>query len=131
MKQPEKGHFSTTPTSLVFRSKLESMTGGTPGDPSVIFGELQQTIKGALKFHGTNLCFALLSPTVTVFRGEIDSSSDPTLVGKFYVVEVVDNREGGGSAPDQYGIEFTNRPPDCTHVNVQLHDLIRGNIQVH
>lgn len=100
-----------------------------------VFGELQQKQNGPgtafdAKFHGTILCFSKLSATVAVFGLVIDSASDPGLVGKFAEVKVVDNGEGGG-VPDQYGIDITNQEPDCEKVQVQLHDLIRGNIQVH
>jgi len=59
-----------------------------------------------------------------VFGGVIDSSSDPTLVGTFFEVKVVDN------APDEYGWEFTNQL-DCDHVSVELTPLARGSIHVH
>ncbi len=93
-----------------------------------IFGEVQQTthLPGKdFKFHGTVLCFDLLSDNTAVFGGVIDSSSDPSLVGQFFVVEVVDD------TPDQYGFDITTRQPDCTRVNVKLDDLIRGSIHVH
>ena len=98
------------------------------------FGEPQQRENGPgtafdRRFHGTVTCFEKLSETEAVFGGVIDSSSDPSLMGDFFEVIVVDNGEGSGT-PDQYGIDFTNQD-DCENVNVQLEDLIRGNIQVH
>jgi len=93
-----------------------------------IFGEVQQVthLPGKdFKFHGTVLCFDLVNENTAVFGGVIDSSSDPTLVGQFFVVEVVDD------TPDQYGFDITNREPDCTRVNVREQDLVRGSIHVH
>jgi len=92
------------------------------------FGEVQQVTKlqgQDLKWHGTVLCYSLLSEDTAVFGGVIDSSSDPSLVGQFFEVKVVDN------APDQYGWEFSNQPPDCDHVSVELHTIVRGSIHVH
>ena len=92
------------------------------------FGEVQQTTKlpGPDAFwHGTVLCYALLSPDTAIFGGVIDSSSDPSLEGQFFEVKVVDN------APDQYGFEFTNKQPDCKNINVRMQPITRGSIQVH
>jgi len=98
-------------------------------DAGNVFGELQDVVQvpgGAnVKFHGTVTCFDLLAPNIAVFGGVIDSSSDPSLVGMFFEVEVVDN------SPDQIGINITKTPPDCLHVNVKLHDLLRGSIHVY
>ena len=91
------------------------------------FGEVQQVTQlpgKDLKWHGTVLCYAELSNDTAVFGGIIDSSSDPSLVGDFFEVKVVDN------APDQYGWEFTNQL-DCDHVSVRLNNLVRGSIHVH
>jgi hypothetical protein len=92
------------------------------------FGEVQQTTKlpGPDAFwHGTVLCYEELSEDTAVFAGVIDSSSDPSLEGQFFEVEVVDN------APDEYGFEFSNRQPDCDHLSVRSTPIIRGSIQVH
>ncbi len=92
------------------------------------YGEVQQTTKlpgTDLKWHGTVLCYAQLSEDTAVFGGIIDSSSDPSLVGQFFEVKVVDN------APDQYGYEISGREPDCENVSVRLETIIRGSIHVH
>src|SRR5262245_14763472 len=97
-------------------------------DAGTIFGELQNVIHlpgPDLKFHGDVTCFDLVSPNTAVFGGPIDSSSDPSLVGMFYVVEVIDN------APDEIGIEITRTEPDCTKVNVRTEPLLRGSNHVH
>jgi hypothetical protein len=76
-------------------------------------------------WHGTVQCYEELSEDTAVFGGVIDSSSDPSLEGQFFEIQVVDN------APDQYGFEITNRPPDCDHISVRLEPIIRGSIHVH
>lgn len=103
-------------------------------DEGAFYGELQQRVNGPgtasdVRFHGTVLCYAQEDSTGW-FGGIIDSSSDPSLVGDFFEVQVVDNGEGGG-AVDEYGIDFSSQEPDCDNVHVRLNDLIRGNIQVH
>ena len=97
-------------------------------DTGAFFGEVQQTTKlpGPDSFwHGTVLCYAELSEDTAIFGGVIDSSSDPSLEGQFFEVEVVDN------APDEYAFEISNREPDCDRVNAQSVPIIRGSIQVH
>lgn len=94
-----------------------------------VFGQVQQTTHFAgstpdLKWHGTVTCFELLSSTTAAFGGIIDSSSDPSLVGQFFEVKVVDN------SPDLYGFVITKTPPDCLHVTVKLQPLTQGSITV-
>lgn len=91
-----------------------------------VFGENQTSFAGG--FHGNVTCYNLIAPTVAAFGGMITSAADPTLVGLFYVVEVVDPT---GTAPDEIGIEITKRPPDCLHVHVQLNPLTSGDLVVH
>jgi hypothetical protein len=97
-------------------------------DTGNVFGQLQDTIQvpGAanVRSHGTVTCFDLLAPNIAVFGGVIDSSTDPSLVGQFFEVEVIDN------SPDQIGIDITKTAPDCQHVSVKTHDLLRGSLHV-
>jgi len=94
-----------------------------------VFGQVQQTTHFAgstpdLKWHGTVTCFELLSSNTAAFGGIIDSSSDPSLVGQFFEVKVVDN------TPDLYGFVISKTQPDCLHVTVKLHPLTQGSITV-
>src|SRR5262249_41684525 len=93
-------------------------------DQGNVFGSLQETTqissKSNTSFHGTVTCYVLTSPTTAQFGGIIDSSTDPSQVGEFFVVSVVDD------SPDEIGIAITKTMPDCVKVHVKLFDLIRG-----
>src|SRR5258708_30566518 len=100
-------------------------------DAGNVYGNVQDviTLPGKnIKFHGINSCFALISPNTAVFGGVIDSSNDPSNVGQYYVVMVVDNSKLG--IPDQIDIEYSKAQPDCLKANVTLYDLIRGSNNV-
>src|SRR5260370_10048666 len=91
-----------------------------------VFGELQDKISlpGAnLKFHGNVTCFVFTSPNTAEFGGVITSSSDPSLVGMFYVVEVIED------SPDEIGIEITKTPPYFTE-HLLTEPLLRGDLHV-
>ena len=91
-----------------------------------VFGELQDVISlpGAnLKFHGDVTCFVFTSPNTAEFGGPITSSSDPSLVGMFYVVQVIEDD------PDEIGIEITKKPVSCTE-HVLTDPLLRGALHV-
>jgi len=91
-----------------------------------VFGQLQDVISqpGAnLKIHGNVTCFVFTSPNTAEFGGVITSSSDPSLVGMFYVVEVIED------SPDEIDIEITNKPVTCTE-HLQTVPLLRGDLHV-
>ena len=109
-----------------------------------VYGNLQQTENGPgrdldRKFHGANLCYwsdPINYPGTAVFGGVFDSSTDPSLVGELYLVEVFDGGEGKKAlGPDQYGIYILGKKDhgdrECIVVEVDLYNLVRGNIQVH
>jgi hypothetical protein len=92
-----------------------------------VFGETQDVISlpgTNLKFHGNVTCFVFTSPNTAEFGGVITSSSDPSLVGMFYVVEVIEDD------PDQIGIEITKTAPTCIHQHVLTEPLLRGDLHV-
>jgi len=103
-------------------------------DTNTYFGQLQENEFGAKggktsDFHGDVRCYVELSPTVAVFGGLITSASDPSLVGQFYEVKVV---EDSSAAPHgQFGIVITRKPVTCLHVNVKLLTSSSGDITVH
>ena len=99
-------------------------------DASNVFGEVQDVIHlpghdPDIKFHGDVTCFMLdtKNPLIAEFGGPITSSSDPNLVGMFYVVKVIDE------SPDEIDIQFTRTSPTCTE-HVTTEPLLRGSIHV-
>jgi hypothetical protein len=91
----------------------------------------QQYTSASLSWHGdTPICYVLLSPTTAVFAGPISSSTNPSLVGEFYVIEAVDSTSA--SVPDQVGVEILSRQPtSCQHLKVTLNSVTSGNLVVH
>jgi hypothetical protein len=91
----------------------------------------QQYTSAPLSWHGdTPICYVLLSPTTAVFAGPISSSTNPSLVGEFYVIEAVDSTSA--SVPDQVGVAILSRQPtSCQHLKVTLNSVTSGNLVVH
>jgi hypothetical protein len=91
----------------------------------------QQYTSVPLSWHGdTPICYVLLSPTTAVFAGPISSSTDPSLIGEFYVIEAVDSTSA--SVPDQVGVAIlSRRPTSCQHLKVTLNSITSGNLVVH
>jgi len=125
-----KGAYSDTvnqvnvTVSVSFKAGIDALNN--------VFGSLQVAQNGSKKsadvsYHGNVTCYFLVNDNTAAFGGIITKSSDPTLVGQFFEVLVVDNL----TTPDQIGIEISTRPPDCERVNVKLNDLIRGSLTVH
>jgi len=109
----------------------------TSADPDTIWGEVQQSrkIPGAadLKWHGTVQCYDQKDNEAEL-AGIVDSSNVPGIVANstFFHVGVIDNGEGGGATPDEYGVVFDD-DDFCPRMagNVQTDPILRGNIQVH
>ena len=88
----------------------------------------QQYSSTALTWHGaTPVCYVLVNPTTAVFAGPITTSSNPSLVGEFYVIEAVDNSP---AAPNQIGVMYTTKTPTCTF-HGQLNTVTGGSLVVH
>ena len=94
----------------------------------VLAGDARR-LRGSSKLERdlTPICYSVLStnPPTSVFAGPIDSSSDPTLVGQYYVIEVVD------STPEQIGVEYTTKISNCTNIKVSpLYTVTGGSLTV-
>jgi hypothetical protein len=77
---------------------------------------------------GTPVCYAVIStsPPTSVFAGPITSASDPSLVGQYYVIEVVD------STPEEIALEYLTKVPNCTNLKVSpLYTVTGGSLTVH
>jgi hypothetical protein len=79
--------------------------------------------------HGdTPTCYAVIAPNTSVFASPIASASAPSLVGQYYVIEVVDNAR---TAPDQIGVDIVKTQPNCQNLHVSpLYSITGGSLTV-
>jgi hypothetical protein len=90
----------------------------------------QQYTSSSVSWHGaTPTCYALISPTESVFSGPITSSTDPSLIGQFYVIEVIDS--AGKGVADQVGVDIVKKQPNSCAFHGTLNSITGGSLTVH
>jgi hypothetical protein len=90
----------------------------------------QQYTSSSVSWHGgTPTCYALVSPSESVFSGPITSSTDPSLVGQFYVIDVIDSASKG--VADQIGVDVVKKQPNTCTFHGTLNSINGGSLTVH
>ena len=97
--------------------------------------ELQAHVLGEpINLHGTVLCYDI-DPAARIARvvGEVDNSSNPTVVPEGTVLQwsAQDNGEGSNSEPDRQSDVFFGACPAQPISDVFLTPITTGNVQVH
>ena len=138
---PGPGEFVTTGgadvtfASGVFEERYSYVARTQPDGTVQGQFELQAHVLGEpINLHGTVLCYDI-DPAARIARvvGEVDHSSNPTLVPEGTVLQwsAQDNGEGSTSEPDRQSDVFFGACPAQPISDVFLTPITTGNVQVH
>jgi hypothetical protein len=127
-----------TPASTTGKGTFTDASGATVHMQVTAYQYSDGTFKGQeawgstgtpASWHGgTPTCYAIVRPGESVFAGPITASSDPSLVGQYYVIDVID---GSKTVADQIGVEWQKDLPNCNNLRVDtLYPITGGSLTV-